>query len=111
MQYLNGVLTEPYFMFILNIIIQVVAGIMGGSLAARINARNTLSSFFNLLLGLIGGIAGGQILGKLGMTIFIADRIFSSTGAIVNIIGSGCAGALLVNLISSIREATRKDEE
>jgi uncharacterized membrane protein YeaQ/YmgE (transglycosylase-associated protein family) len=98
-------------MFILNIIIQVVAGIMGGSLAARINARNTLNSFINLFLGLIGGVAGGQILGKLGMTIFIGDRFFSSTGAMVNIIGSGCAGALLVNLISSIKEATGNDEE
>lgn len=91
-------------MIILTFIMQIVAGILGSNLAARMNPRSDLGTFGNFLAGGIGGFAGGQLLSLLGMHIFIADSHMDLTGTIVNIIGSGISGGVFINLITTLRE-------
>lgn len=90
---------------------QVTSGMLAATLAARMNAGHPMNTFINLLCGLIGGLAGGWLLGKLGMAIFIGESHLNTTGAVVNIIGSGIAGAMLVNLASSFRKFLSHDED
>ena len=60
-----------------SLLIQAVAGAVGGNLGGLLNKAKSLGPVINTVLGLIGGIGGGQLLG----------------GTFANVLGSPTAGS------------------
>jgi uncharacterized membrane protein YeaQ/YmgE (transglycosylase-associated protein family) len=73
----------------MNLIIQLIAGIVGGNAAGAIMKDKSLGTIGNSVAGLVGGGLGGQILGML-------------TGAGAGAAAAGAGGADIAGIIGSI---------
>ena len=80
-------------MDIVNLLIQLVCGAVGGNLSGVINKARSLSPVLNTVLGAIGGLGGGQLLGGP-----IGNMLGS--GTVGNIGASGVVGLLLPLVVS-----------
>lgn len=91
----------------LPIIIQVVAGLIGGNLAGSANKRGGgLGATLNTLLGALGGLGGGQLLGVLGV-----GGGQSSTDLmpiIANVVGGGAGGAILTAIAGMFKGGAKQ---
>jgi hypothetical protein len=90
----------------LNLIIQVIAGAIGGNVAGTASKEMSLGPLGNTIVGAIGGGVGAQILGliipMLANTTATPDlgTIFSQA------VGGGAAGAAITTIIGAIRNQT-----
>lgn len=103
-------------MDILNIIIALVSGVIGGNVTGALMKEKTLGAIGNTLTGLIGGVGTNYIMQALGilasMGVGTAAAASGSPevatmdfGHIVgNIVGSGAGGAILTALVAFVKD-------
>ena len=92
---------------LLNLIVQLVSGAVGGNVAGAVLKQFSLGTLLNSVVGIVGGGLGGQILSMLlgagagggGLDI----------GAIVSqVAGGGVGGAILMVIVGIIKKALAK---
>ena len=90
---------------IVNLIIQLVAGVVGGNAAGAAMKDYNLGNIGNTIAGAIGGVGGGQILQALIPAIASAAGGGSlDLGAIVGqIVGGGAGGAILTVIAGLVK--------
>lgn len=108
------------YMDIVQLIISLVSGIVGGNIAgAALPEDKNLGALGNSISGLFGGGIGGYILKALGVlaTAGTASAATAATGAapgldigslLANVGGSGVGGAILMIIVSLIKNAAQK---
>jgi hypothetical protein len=86
---------------VINLILQIFSGALGGHLAEVVRSNN-LSKLEKTLIGAVGGVIGGQALGML--IPLLANAAEPSTSeAIGQVITGGVAGAVLTAILGVIR--------
>jgi hypothetical protein len=89
---------------IVNLIIQIVAGILGGHGAGRAMQNVDLGPLGNTIAGAIGGVGGGQILQMLIPALASATGGGLDIGSIVGqLVGGGASGAVLTIIIGLLK--------
>lgn len=91
---------------IVNLIIQLVAGAVGGNVAGAAEKMN-LGKAGNTIVGAIGGLGGGQILQLLvpALTAAAEGGGFDFGALIGQVVGGGVGGAVLTGIIGLIKNA------
>jgi hypothetical protein len=94
--------------FFLNLVIQIMAGAVGGNAAAALLRYFNLGPVANSIAGMVGGALGGQILNEIVMG---GAGVGSPSGALefgsllTQIVGGGVGGAVLTAIAALIRQA------
>lgn len=91
----------------LNIIIQLVSGAIGGNGAGALMKKLSLGTIGNSLVGILGGGIGGQLLGLLGMAPAAASG-GDLNGIIASVLSGGVGGGVLMGIIGAIKKALGK---
>jgi hypothetical protein len=95
---------------IVNLIIQIIAGAIGGNAAGAAMKNMSLGATGNTIAGAIGGIGGGWILQMLvpAMQQAAATGNFDVGSIIGQIVGGGVGGAVLTAIVGAIKNATAR---
>jgi len=96
----------------LSLIIQIIAGIIGGNAAGAAVKQNSLGPIGNTIAGLLGGIGGGQLLGMIvpalsGAMTSGAEATSGGmdiTAIIGQLAGGGIGGGILTIIVGLIRQ-------
>lgn len=97
-------------MDIVSIIIQLVAGAVGGNAAGKITKSPGLGGAGNSVVGAIGGVILGQIIERFTGGAVTADQAAAVTssldiGAIISsLVGGGAGGAVLAGIIGALKK-------
>ncbi len=96
----------------MELIIQLIAGALGGNAAGAGLKNLTLGPILNTIVGLIGGVGGGQLLSMLGAG-GAGDAAAAAAnldiGAIIqSILGGGVGGGALVAIVGALKKALVK---
>lgn len=92
---------------IINLIIQLIAGAIGGNAAGASMEKANLGTAGNTIAGALGGLGGGQILSALIPAIAGAEGV--DLGSIIGqLVGGGVSGAILTVIVGLIRNALAK---
>ena len=89
------------------LLIQLVCGVVGGRVVAKIFKSLDMGTLVNSVAGILGGGLGGQLLGMLGMsgggsgTLDIGNVVWS-------IASGGVGGGALLAIVAVIKKATAK---
>lgn len=89
---------------IINIIIQLVSGGIGGKAAGKAMPKISLGDTGDIIAGILGGIGGGQLLGALG----IGSGGLDIAGIIASILGGGVGGGVVMAIVSTVKNAMAK---
>ena len=90
----------------LNIIIQMVCGAVGGNAAGALMKKLSLGTLGNSIVGILGGGLGGQLLGMLGVAPAAGT---GDLGAILgSVVSGGVGGGVLMAIIGLIKKALGK---
>jgi len=90
----------------LNIIIQLVCGAVGGNAAGALMKKLSLGTLGNSIVGILGGGLGGQLLGMLGVAPAAGT---GDLGAILgSVVSGGVGGGVLMAIIGLIKKALGK---
>ena len=101
---------------IVGLIIEIVAGVIGGNAAGSAAKKYSLGTAGNSIAGGVGGLVLGQILGALGM----GEPTMGAEGAaapgggldlgalIGQVVGGGASGAVLTVVVGLIKNMMRK---
>ena len=76
---------------IVELLISLVSGAVGGNAAGALMKDKSLGTLWNSVVGILGGGIGGQVLGLLGM---------DAAGIIGTVAGSGVGGEILLYIVS-----------
>jgi hypothetical protein len=91
---------------IINLIIQIIAGIVGGNAAAAGMKNVSLGTAGNTIAGAIGGLGGGQLIGLLLPALAGGADGGLDFGAIVGqLVAGGAGGAILTAVVGMIKNA------
>jgi len=90
----------------LNTIIQLISGAVGGNIAGSLMKNLSLGTVGNSIVGILGGGLGGQVLGLLGLAQASGGTDIGSI--ISSIAGGGVGGGILMAIIGVIRKAMGK---
>ncbi len=95
---------------IINIIIEIVAGAIGGNAAGAAMKNASLGGAGNTIAGAIGGLGGGQLLQLvIPMLQGAAGGGGLDIGAIIGqVVGGGIGGAILTAIVGAIKGAMSK---
>jgi uncharacterized membrane protein YeaQ/YmgE (transglycosylase-associated protein family) len=88
---------------IINLIISLLSGAVGGNLAGALLKEKSLGTLGNSLAGIFGGGIGGAVLQALGLFATSGDS-FDPAAVFGNIASSGAGGSLLLLIISFIKK-------
>jgi hypothetical protein len=96
--------------FLLNLVIQLVAGAVGGNAAGAILKQFNLGPLGNSIAGIIGGGLGGQLLnmilaGSGAAPAGAAGGGFDVGSLVTQIVGGGVGGGILLVIVGLIRQA------
>jgi uncharacterized membrane protein YeaQ/YmgE (transglycosylase-associated protein family) len=83
---------------LINLIIQIIAGVVGGHAAGATLKDFTLGRIGNTIAGAIGGAAGGSLLQEMIPTLASAASNVDIMALIGQVIGGGVGGAILTVL-------------
>ena len=90
-----------------NLIIQLIAGAVGGNIAGAAMKDRSLGTLGNSLAGIVGGGIGGQILAAIVPA--LAGGGGMDIGSIIgNIAGGGVGGGILMIIVGMIKKAMAK---
>lgn len=89
----------------LPIIIQVVAGLIGGNLAGSGMKKGSLGTTLSTIIGGVGGLGGGQLLGALGVGGSSSTDLMS---IISDVVGGGAGGAILTGVASLLKGGAKQ---
>lgn len=96
-------------MDIVGLIIQLIAGAVGGNVAGRANTKFNMGGAGNSIVGAIGGVVLGQIIERLTGGAVTADQAAAATqsmdiaGIISSLIGGGAGGAVLSAIVGALK--------
>ncbi len=94
-------------MDLVNLLISLVSGIVGGNIAGAAMPNKSLGPVGNSIAGFFGGGIGGYILQALG--VLSATAATTDIGSLIgNVAGSGVGGAILLFIVSFIKNAMAK---
>jgi uncharacterized membrane protein YeaQ/YmgE (transglycosylase-associated protein family) len=96
----------------MELIIQLIAGALGGNAAGAGLKNLSLGPIINTVVGLVGGAGGGQLLEMLGVG-GAGDAAAAASnldiGAIVqSVLGGGVGGGVLVAIVGMLKKALVK---
>ncbi|MDR0809263.1 MAG: hypothetical protein LBE86_09105 [Gemmobacter sp.] len=89
----------------MELIIQLIAGALGGNAAGKGLKSADLGPIVNSIIGLIGGVGGGQILQQMGGN---ASAGLDLGVIIQQVLGGGVGGAVLVAIVGALKKALVK---
>jgi hypothetical protein len=89
---------------LINLIIQIVAGVIGGTAAGSRMENVDLGGLGNAIAGAVGGVGGGQILAALIPALSGAQGV-DITSIIGQLAGGGVGGAVLTIVAGMIKNA------
>jgi hypothetical protein len=95
----------------MELIIQIIAGLVGGNAAGAGLKNLSLGTAGNSVVGAVGGGLGGVLMGMLGMDPAAAGDAAASLdiGAIIqSVAGGGIGGAVLTAIVGMIKKAMVK---
>lgn len=96
-------------MDIVGLIIQLIAGAVGGNVAGKANTKFDMGGAGNSIVGAIGGVVLGQIIERLTGGAVTADQAAAATqgldiaGIITSLIGGGAGGAVLSAIVGALK--------
>lgn len=96
-------------MDIVGLIVQLIAGAVGGNLAGKANAQFDMGGAGNSIVGAIGGVVLGQIVERLTGGAVTADQAAAATqgmdiaGIISSLVGGGAGGAVLSGIVGALK--------
>lgn len=94
---------------IINLIIQIVAGAIGGNAAGAGMKKISLGSAGNTIAGAIGGLGGGQLLQLIIPMLQGGAGGGVDIGSIIGqVVGGGVGGAILTAIVGAIKNAMAK---
>jgi uncharacterized membrane protein YeaQ/YmgE (transglycosylase-associated protein family) len=89
---------------IINLIVQLISGAVGGNAAGKINPSFDLGALVNTILGAIGGVGGGYLIGMLAPALVAAEGAGIDVAALATqAVGGGAAGLIVTAIIGAIR--------
>ena len=88
---------------LINLIIQIVAGVIGGNAVGAGVKDVNLGTLGNTIAGAIGGGAGGQVLQALIPALALAAGNIDIGSLIGQVVGGGIAGAILTAIIGVVK--------
>jgi hypothetical protein len=88
---------------LINIIIQIVAGAIGGNGAGAAMKDMNLGTLGNTIAGAIGGVGGGQLLSALIPALAGAAGTTDVGAMIGQAVGGGVSGAILTAIVGLIK--------
>jgi hypothetical protein len=93
--------------FLMNLVIQLVAGAVGGNVAGTLLKQFNLGPVGNSIAGIIGGGLGGQLLNMMlhGGGAPAAAGGFDIGSILTQIVGGGIGGGILMVIVGLIRQA------
>ncbi len=93
----------------LPLIIQLVAGALGGNVAGKLLKNLSLGTLGNSISGILGGAVGGQLLGMLGLGVDSASGGALDLSSILgSVAGGGVGGGLIMAIIGLVKKAMSK---
>ncbi len=87
---------------IVQILIQLVSGAVGGNAAGKAAPKLSLGNIGNTIVGLLGGLGGSQLLGALNIGSGDVGSIIAS------ILGGGVGGGLLTVIAGFVKNLLAK---
>jgi uncharacterized membrane protein YeaQ/YmgE (transglycosylase-associated protein family) len=93
--------------FLLNLVMQLVAGAVGGNAAGAMLKQFNLGPVGNSIAGIIGGGLGGQILHTIvnGGGIPSAAATLDPGSILTQIVGGGVGGGVVMVIVGLLRQA------
>jgi len=92
---------------LVNLIIQLIAGVIGGNAAGKSLTNYDLGAVGNTIAGAIGGVGGGQILQVLIPDLAGAAGAGLDTDATIGqLVGGGVSGAILTVIVGLVKSWT-----
>ena len=91
----------------MNMIIQIIAGLVGGNAAGAGLKNLSLGTAGNSIVGAVGGLVSSFAAGKLGLG---ADAVANlDIGAIIqSVVAGGAGGAVLTAILGAVKKAVAK---
>ncbi len=90
-----------------NILIQLVSGGLGGIGAGKVLPKLSLGNVGNIIAGILGGVGGGQLLSALGIGAASSGTL-DIASILTNILGSGIGGGILMAIVSAVKKLIAK---
>lgn len=89
---------------IINLIVQLISGAVGGNAAGKINPSFDLGVLVNTVVGAIGGVGGGWLISTLAPALAAAEGAgIDVAGLAAQAVGGGAAGLVLTAVIGAIK--------
>jgi uncharacterized membrane protein YeaQ/YmgE (transglycosylase-associated protein family) len=89
---------------LINLIVQLIAGAVGGNAAGKINSSFDLGTLVNSIVGALGGVGGGYLIGMLAPALTMAEGAGVDVAAIATqAVGGGVAGLVVTAIIGAIK--------
>ena len=89
---------------IINLIVQLISGAVGGNAAGKVNPSFDLGTLVNTIVGAIGGVGGGWLISTLAPALVAAEGAGIDVAAIATqAVGGGVAGLVLTAIIGAIK--------
>jgi uncharacterized membrane protein YeaQ/YmgE (transglycosylase-associated protein family) len=88
---------------LINLIIQIVAGAIGGNAAGAALKDLNLGTRGNTIVGAIGGVAGGQLLSALNPALAGAAGMIDFSALLSQAVAGGISGAILAAVVGFIK--------
>lgn len=92
---------------LINLILQIVGGVIGGNGIAGAVKNASLGSTGNTIAGAIGGLAGGGLLSALIPALAGGTGGFDIAAAVGQLVGGGVSGAVVTAIVGMIINATK----
>jgi uncharacterized membrane protein YeaQ/YmgE (transglycosylase-associated protein family) len=92
----------------MDLIIQLIAGAVGGNAAGAVLKNLNLGPILNSVVGVIGGGLGGQILGMIGAGGMAAGGGTDLTAIIASVASGGVGGGVLLAIVGAVKNIMAK---
>ncbi len=96
----------------MELIIQLIAGVIGGNAAGAALKNLSLGPLGNSIAGVIGGGIGGQLLAMMGGTSMVdaagAVQGMDIASIVKSLVGGGVGGAVVMAIVGAIKNAVAK---
>lgn len=92
----------------LNLIISLISGAVGGNVAGAAMKENSLGMLGNSIAGIVGGGAGSFILQAMGLVQAATSGGGDMQSIIANVAGGGVSGAVLMAIIGIVKKSMSK---